>query len=168
MFVSSYSTFIQTNNSDKNIKQKVEQPSKSTESFSNKLKSSIGSVSYTTSNLPISYISQSQVLNNKNELEAQSKQLKEPQDKNQEKTQSLIGKYTAQNSLISAKSSYEAGSIKIFSVMRKPQVALNQTPSIENSLPNKPQEVADARELTMRHKMVNTYIANDNYYKVTA
>jgi len=167
MFVSSYNTYIQTNSSDKNTKQKVEEQNKASESFSSKLNSTISSLNYKTSNIPISYISQSQVLNNKNELEAQSRQLKEPKEKAKNEIKELINRYTSQNTLLNAKKSYE-GNSRIFSLMKKPKVAFDQTPSLEKTLPQKPPEVKEIRELNMRHKMVNTYLANENYYTVTA
>ena len=53
----------------------------------------------------------------------------------------------------------------MFSLFQKPHATLDQTPKLENTIPKEP---SDIKELNMRHKMVNTYIANDNYYKITA
>ncbi len=164
MFVSSYSTYIQTNGSNKSAKHEIEKQGKGSSSFSSKLLDGIGSVSYKTSNISINYISNTQVLNNQKELELQNQQLKNPQDNPQNILKENINRFTQQNSLKNAKNAYDNNS-KMFSLIRKPLIAFDQTPRLENRLPKEPQKII---ELNMRHKMVNTYIANDAYYKVTA
>lgn len=64
----------------------------------------------------------------------------------------------------SAKLAYVENS-SLFSLQIKPKVTLNQTPSINTSLSSKAQE---AQESILKNRMLNTYIANDNYYKITA
>ena len=110
-----------------------------------------------TSSIPIDYISKNVVLHNKQELEKQQSKLKDS-------TEEKVSRFSGKNSMINAKSAYERNA-KMFSLFNIPQVALNQTPSLQNSLPTEPMDI---KELNMRHTMVNTYIANDNYYKVTA
>jgi hypothetical protein len=167
MFVSSYSTYIQTNNSNKDAKQRVEKLDTKTQPLSTKINATLSQAIYKTPNIPVNYISQAQVNNNKKEIELQNRKLTDPNQEKKDNTKKLIDKFNIKNSLINAQVSYTANS-KMFSLIKKPHVAFNQTPSIENSLPKKPKEVKDIRELNLRHKMVNTYIANDNYYKVTA
>mgnify|MGYP000442045682 CR=1 FL=1 len=156
MFVSSYSTYIQTNSSDKTYRDRIEKPKVGQGSFSKEL-TKVSSELDTKTSSPINYISQKQVLHNKQELTRQENKL-------EDSIKDSINKFTNQNSLLSSRSAYESNS-KMFSLFKIPQVALNQTPSIDNTLPKEPRDI---KELNMRHKMVNTYIANDNYYKITA
>jgi len=164
MFVSSYSTYIQTNTSDKTAKQKVEKSSSEPKSFNFKANQSTSSGIAKSSTIPVNYISKSQVLNNKQELDYQKNQLQESQHKNIKQTKQNVNNFKVNNSLVNAKSAYESNS-KMFSLIMKPQSALDQTPKISKALPPKAQE---AKELSLKHLMVNTYLDNDNYYKVTA
>ncbi len=157
MFVSSYSTHINTNNSQKVSKQEFERQEADAKAFSSKLSAASQTPSLKNSSIPVNYISQSLVLNNKQELQKKQDDIKDTKKDD-------LHKFTQSNSVINAKSAYE-GNAKMFSLFKIPAVALNQTPSIENTLPKEPQDI---RELNMRHKMLNTYIANDNYYRVTA
>ncbi len=155
MFVSSYSTHIQTNNSDKVTKQALEKSY--TESFSSKIPSKVQTSSVINSNIPINYISQSLVLNNKQNLEDKKNEVKD-------KIKNDVNKFSKRNSLLNAKKSYEVNA-KRFSLLSIPNITLNQTPLTQNTLPKEPQEI---KELNLRHKMLNTYIANDKYFKVSA
>ena len=160
MFVSSYSTYIQTNTSDKVAKDRVGGTDGKSKSFSSKLVQNVHSGVVESSDLPVNYISKNLVLKNKQLLQNQKKYLDEPENS----TKELTNKFSLQNSLINAKDAYEKNSI-MFSLFQKPHATLNQTPKLEDTLPREP---SDIKELNMRHKMVNTYIANDNYYKITA
>ena len=164
MFVSSYSTFIQTNDSQKTAKNRVEKPSSDAKDFSVKLKENIGHVAYKTSNIPINHISQSQVFNNKQELDSQTKKLQDKNNKTTNTTKEMISKFNGKSSLMNLSSTYTSNTT-MFSLMRKPHTAFDQTPHIEKTLPEEPKDI---KELNMRHKMVNAYIANENYYRVTA
>ena len=156
MFVSSYSTYIQANTSDKAARQGVKRVDGESKSFKSSLEESISTANFESSNLPIDYISKNKVLNNK--------QLLENQNSLENTTKSLTDKFGLQNSLVGAKGAYESNS-KMFSLFQKPHATLDQTPKIENTLPKEPKDI---KELNMRYKMVNTYVANDNYYKITA
>lgn len=164
MFVSSYSTYINTNASDKAAKQRYDKSGAESKSFDSELSKKNSSLSFKSSNLPIDYISKSQFLHNKQELEFQKQQLQEPQNKTLNQTKEMMNKFSGQNSLLSAKSAYESNS-KMFSLFQKPHATLDQTPKTDKKLPLKTQE---AKENNLRHLMVNTYIANDKYYQVTA
>ena len=157
MFVSSYSTYIQTDTSDKINKQRVYKADSETKAFDSKLKENTSSIDFKKSNLPVDYISKKQVLSNKQQLNTSENSF-------QKKTKNLINKFTLQNSLINVNTAYTSNS-KMFSLLKKPHAILDQTPNIHNTLPKEPMDI---KELNMRHIMVNTYIANDNYYKVTA
>lgn len=157
MFVSSYSTFIQTNTTQKVAKDRVENSRIEPSSFNKILSKEIPATNIKSVQLPVDYISKSVVLNNKQELEKQ-------QNKQIDSQKNSLSAFTGQNSLINAKSAYESNS-KMFSLLKIPTTTLHQTPSLDSTLPAEPREM---KELNMRHKMVNTYLANDNYYKVTA
>jgi len=153
MFVSSYSTYVQPNTSDQTTRQRVEKLNDKSKSFESSLEKNLSATDFKSSNLPIDYVSNNKVLRNKQFLEDQSQQFNGTQNK-----------FSTQNSLINAKDAYENNS-KMFSLFKKPHAVLNQTPNIENTLPKEPKDI---KELNMRNLMVNTYISNDNYYKITA
>jgi len=151
MFVSSYNTYIATNPSDKSSTQRLESKSSSRESFESKLKEYSLLESNSTQNLPINYISNYKAFSNKQKL----------QDDFEDKE---TKKFTKINTLNSAKDAYGENS-KLFSLFLEPKLTQSQTPQIDKSLPS---ELQSAQEKQLRHTMVNTYLANDNYYKITA
>lgn len=155
MFVSSYNTYVHSNSSEKVQKEKEVQPSKSTYSrFANEQAQTTNqSLTLAKKELPLSYISNYKVMNNQQKLQDDT------QTKQTQKT-----KFTKITTLNSAKSAYTENST-LFASLRKPKVTLNQTHSINTTLPEKAQQ---AQELIMKRNMLNTYIANDNYYKITA
>ena len=157
MFISSYNTHVQINNSEKLSKERFERQNAAEKSFSSKLASTIQPSTLKSPSTPVDYISKGLVLNNKLELENQKNGIKDSKKNN-------LDNFTLKSSLLNAKTAYE-GNTKMFSLVKIPNVALNQTPSFEMSLPKEPQEI---KELHARHKMINTYIANENYYRVTA
>jgi hypothetical protein len=53
----------------------------------------------------------------------------------------------------------------MFPLLQKPKLTLNQTLKTDKKLP---QDTQKAKESIIRRDMINTYIANDNYYKITA
>jgi len=63
-----------------------------------------------------------------------------------------------------AKVAYTESS-QMFSLARKPKLAIGKNSSIDLNLPKEVQEV---KNTLSKRKMVNTYIENDNYYKITA
>lgn len=164
MFVSSYNTYIQTDNSTKESRQRVEKPSSSTESFGEKLtqKTSLSNVS--NSAAPIDYISRGQARSTKQELEFQKEQLKNSDKQAPQELKETISKFALHNSLNGAKNAYGT-SDKIYSLLPKQTTTIDQTPVMDRNLP---EEAYEAKELAMKHKMINTYIANENYYRVTA
>ncbi len=151
MFVSSYNTFIQTNTSQSNQRERVEKSKPSNNTFASKLLQNEVLESKNTKNIPISYISNYKAFSNKQKLEDTF------EDINKEK-------YTQINSINSAKVAY-ADNSKIFSLFLEPKATQHQTPQIDDKLSSNLQEL---QKTNMRHKMVNTYIANDKYYQITA
>ncbi|MEA1955273.1 MAG: hypothetical protein U9N02_02125 [Campylobacterota bacterium] len=151
MFVSSYSTYINSLTTDKTKKRDIEKSESQTD-FSSKLHQN---KTVLTSKLdiksPINYISNYKSFANKQKIE---EKLNFPQEQNLQKKE--IDKYKKINTITNAKSSYETNSQK-FSLLRVPHITLNQVQKNDEQLPIK-----------LQQNMVNTYIANDNYYKVTA
>lgn len=156
MYVSSYSTYVSNNTSEKILKERTQGLKENSSDFKNKLLSHKESSGITSSlqknQLPINYVSNYKVISNQQKL----------QDETSNATQST--KYIKMSNQNSAKLAYVENS-SLFSLQIKPKVTLNQTPSINTSLSSKAQE---AQESILKNRMLNTYIANDNYYKITA
>ena len=98
--------------------------------------------------IPLNYISNYKTLNNKQLLQQQSENAK-----NYSQT-----KFSKINKMNNAQSAY-SGSVKLFSLLPKPKIALIQTPKQPQNL---------QQNSAIKAKIVNTYIENDNYYKITA
>ena len=151
MYISSYNTYITPNSSDRIQKERSEEPFKKSQSFSKKLASQSLKTIDTSSRLPVNYISNYKVLNN---------QLRLKDDTFNDNR----AKFSKVKALVNSQSAYKEGA-SIFPLFTKPKIALNQTQEINKKMPKNAQE---AKETILKHTMVNTYIANDNYYKLTA
>ena len=151
MFVSSYNTYVSTNNSDRTSNQRVDKAKPSTGSFESKLEQSGVLESKNTQNLPITYISNYKAFSNKQKLQEQFQNKDEI-------------KYNKVNAMKNAQSAYKDNSV-MFSFLLEPQMTQSQTPQIDQKLPS---DLQKAQEQNMRHAMVNTYLANDKYYRITA
>lgn len=159
MFVSSYSTYISTNSSDKTDKQ----GSQTTKDFS-KLTAKAQEIPDTqlfNSKIPIDYISKSKTFNNKLEVQLQQHQLQNLNTKEIAKTKNIVTEFSNYSSLKNAKQAY-TDNAKIFSLFKMPQITLDQAPKIDKKAP------VDVQEKNLRNLMVNTYIQNDKYYQLTA
>lgn len=162
MFVSSYNTYIGTNSQNNGIK---ERSSTSKESPSFKPSLYPEEVAQNKSiNLPIDYVVNSKSFGNKLELDRQEQELEKYQDSELSKSKELTKEFVDKNSMKSAKLAYKEGS-NIFALLRKTHPAIDQTPTIDKNLPS---DIQDLKELNLRHVMVNTYLANDKYYQITA
>lgn len=159
MFVSSYSTFINTQTADKTHKEKATPSQKG--SYSRLATQELQNISQnetsktTKTQLPLNYISDYKVLNNQYKLLQESQSTQESKNKS---------KFTKISTLQSAQDAYVQNST-LFASLKKPKVALAQMPLLNAQLP---QESLKAQENILKITMVNTYIANDNYYKITA
>ena len=154
MFVSSYNTYINANTSQKTQKDKSQEYKNGSESFSEKLLSQSAKAIKASSAFPINYVSEYKVLNNQQRLQENMQN-----DANDKKVE-----FSKVKAITGAKVAY-ADNSKIFSLLLKPATTIDLTPKIDKSMP---QEAQKAKELIMRHMMVNTYVANENYYKITA
>ncbi len=146
MFVSSYSTYIDTTANKRVQNERVQGEKKSSQSFQNKLLVTPQKTLQAGSELPVNYISNYKSLNIK-------QQLLQEQEKSQNSDKMKFTKVSAQGN---AKVAYEENS-KMFSFLIKPKQTLSQTPDLMKS-----------KESFLRETMVNTYTANDNYYRITA
>jgi len=151
MFVSSFSTYINTESTARTQQNKVRESKNSTKSFETKLLSKTVKNVDTSPKFPINYISNYKSLNNQQKLQ------ENPQ--NSEKT-----KFLKLEAKTEAKNAYSNNS-KIFSLILPPRATLDQTPRIDKKLP---ENIQNIKEKNLRHTMVNTYISNENYYRVTA
>ena len=151
MFVSSFNTYISTNNSNKSEAYKDRELKSDSESFSSELSKSTVLKPYASTYLPIDYISNYKSFSNQQKLHEQI----------QNQNGGELKKLTVLNN---AKIAYEENT-KMFSLTKKPALTLTQTPKIDEKLPH---DVQEAKEKTLRHAMVNTYLANDKYYHITA
>jgi len=151
MFVSSYSTYISTNTSDKTDKYRAQSSKNDLNSFSKELSKSPILKSHINQTMPIDYISNYKSFNNQQKLQ----QLVKSQDELNLKNISTMN---------NAKVAYEDNS-KMFSLIKKPMASLSQTYNIDKKLPK---EIQDIQEKSLRLVMVNTYLSNDKYYQVTA
>ena len=152
MFVSSYNTYIDTNRLQKSKETQKEERQTDNSAFSKQLKFNPASLQKPTGNFPVNYISDYKVLNNQQKL----------QQDEQQNMQKL--KFSKIKAFDSAKTAY-TDNTKLFSLLIKPKATLDQTPKIDKKMPANAQE---AKESIMKHQMVNTYIANENYYRITA
>jgi|GEM_PF-957647 hypothetical protein len=163
MFVSSYNTYIHTNPSEKTSKERLAEK-KSDFSFTGKLLQQQNTDFEYTQNLPIDYISKSKAFSNKLTIQVQEQQLEHSEDASLQKPKELTKEYTTHKTLENAKKAY-AESVQIFSFFKKPQIVYNQSANILKKLPADVQEFKDKN---LRPVMVNTYLANDKYYQITA
>ena len=151
MYVSSFSTYINTESTAKTQQSRVSQSKSSVESFETKLLSKTVKNIDTSPKFPINYISNYKSLNNQQKLQ------ENPQSS--EKTKFL--KLEAQSE---AKNAY-SDNTKIFSFILPPSATLDQTPKIDKKLP---QDIQEIKEKNLRNTMVNTYLSNESYYRITA
>jgi len=74
--------------------------------------------------------------------------------------------FSSMKKLQDAQNAYTASSQSTFAFLSKPKNALATTPSTAPSA--LPQEAKTAKESFLRAEMVNTYVENENYYRITA
>jgi len=162
MFVSSYNTYIYTDNSNK-----ISKDSKETEYKKEKLKSFQHSLLKATNkkitqNPPaqINYISQGQVNYNKKILELQQQKDLNVEENLYKKSIDSSKKFNKSSSIQNASKKYSATTQK-FSTFKKSKVVFNQ--SINNNI-DTPKKIQDIIEQNKRDLMVSTYNENNNYY----
>ncbi|MEA2099354.1 MAG: hypothetical protein U9P72_04405 [Campylobacterota bacterium] len=161
MFVSSYSTFIPNDTTNKTTKLNQEKGKVEKSSFSSKLLSASAKNIGNVKSLPINYLLSNRAFDNKQELNYQRLVYENKEDIN---TKELTTLFTKRHSIIDAKTAYTSNS-EMFSFLQEPKVTLSQTPVIDSK---EPMEIQEIKEKNLRHTMVNTYLENDKYFQITA
>ncbi len=156
MFVSSYSTYLHTNTTDKNAKKVGSSESTSNKSFNVKNLDDSQNTTRTLVNTPVNHQSNHQFLRTKAKIQQQAEQ---------DNQTNQTTKFKTMNSQIKASSAYTANST-MFSLIPKNKLTLKHNTQAINQ--NLPQEIKDIKESFLKIKMVNTYISNNNYYQITA
>ena len=164
MFVSSYSTYISSNSSQKNSATKTHSSEVKSDLFSSKIPKSVKTSSLLKPTISANYISQERSTYNKQLIELKQNNIQNEKKEDFKTANNSTKNFSLSASLLSARVAYSSNS-KMFSLLRKPVATLNQTPTLDTTLPKNVQEI---QEKNMRNLMVNTYLANDNYYKITA
>lgn len=157
MFVSSYNTYIHTNKSQATEKQ-VQDREKQTTSFSTRLFQKSSTQALESSASSVDYIAKNNAFWQKVELQRHQNDTLGKDFL--EKTKQFEG----QKKLSSAKQAYAEGT-KFFSLSPKQVNSLDLTPKIDKKLPD---DIKELKEQMIRNLMINTYVANDRYYKITA
>lgn len=146
MFVSSYNTYIDTSTTKNTHNRRATDAKNPSDSFSTKLQTLETSNIVLSKKLPINYISNYKAIYNRQQMDHQ--------ELTQNKAKTTFAKVSAMGN---AKVAYEENA-KTFSFLLKPKVTLNQTPK----------ELPNTKISSLKQSIVNTYIENDNYYKITA
>lgn len=150
MFVSSYSTFIHNININKTkptTETRFDEKQKSNFKIDLENQNAKVLTSKPDTNTPINYISNYKAFANKQKLQEDEKTFTSKKD---------TEKFSSINSLKNAKESYEVNS-KMFPRVRIPHITLSNVAQDDIQLPK-----------ALQHTMVNTYINNEKYFKITA
>jgi len=164
VFVSSYSTYVASNTSDKTLKVNTEREKEGKSSFSSKLLSASKVNTKAFNSFPVDYVITNKTFGNKQQLEFQQQAIENRETNDSTNTKKLTEIFSKQNLLLDAVSSYSANT-KMFSLRQKPQATISQTPIINTKQPTENQEL---QVNNLRHIMVNTYQENDKYYQAIA
>lgn len=147
MFVGSYSTYIDTATTKNTPHRRVDDAKKSSDvSFRNKLQTLESGTLVATQKLPINYISNYKALYNRQQMQHQ--ELTNNRAKTTFDKVSAMGK---------AQVAYRENATT-FSLFIKPKITLTPVPK----------ELPKTKASPIKQAMINTYIANENYYKITA
>jgi cell fate (sporulation/competence/biofilm development) regulator YlbF (YheA/YmcA/DUF963 family) len=150
MFVTSYSTYIDTSKTDRLKKDRDVKDKAYSQSFAKKLSQSIVTPR-TIENLPIDYISNYKAFNNKQKLNYNFKN-------------ENLKKYIKTSTQLNAQTTYKQNS-RVFSLILKPLTTLSQTPKIDKKLSNDLQEL---KEQLIRKDMISAYKSNESFFNITA
>ena len=159
MYVASYNTYIAPLNVSEQTEFKKTEKGRESSTFALETKPDAPFLKPST--LPVDYVAKNSGFWQKYELQRQMQE----QQKQGEKFQDATQLFTRASTLQHAKEVY-THPLKTFSLYPKPHAkAIDQTPKIDERLSPQAHEF---KELQMRRTMINTYVANDTYYKITA
>ncbi|DAB29240.1 MAG TPA: hypothetical protein CFH84_10615 [Sulfurimonas sp. UBA12504] len=152
MFVTSYTTYVQTNTQNK-APQSKEYDSKNSSEFTTKFSQKTAETVVQKPAVPLDYISKNNTFYTKlaleQNLDEQSKQTKE-----------LSNKFTQQSVLIDTKNAYTQ-TPKATYFFKEAYNSFTKTQPIDAKTLDQTQEL---QKKQMRKLMINTYTANENYY----
>lgn len=165
MFVSSFSTYVDTNRSNKIQKQDSKTVEERSKVFSSLLEKKSYLALESSVTKPLNYIQTPTTQYNQQRIQIQQNLLKDSSKSSE--TAKNLNATKALNAQISSSAAPIAymDNTQLFSLMKKAHVPLNQTPTID---PKAPKELQDAKENALRSVMIKTYTSNDFYYKITA
>ena len=148
MFVSSYNTYLTQKPSTKIEENAQKKATKGfltqKQPFATQLQKGVSA----SIKIPINYISNYKSLHNQQLLQQQNS-LNEEYSKT---------KFSKINKMTKAENAYNEN-LQLCSLLQKPKIALVAEPRISKKL---------EQNNAIKQKFINTYIANDNYYKITA
>lgn len=148
MFVSSYNTYITHKPSPKVDESTQKEYQKSSLYENRSFATELDKIVSSSTKIPLNYISNYKALNNQQLLQQQGELNKDY----------VKAKFSKINKINNAQTAYSENA-KLFTFSQKPKVALLQEPKIPQKL---------EQNALIKQNFINTYIANDNYYKVTA
>ncbi|MDD2790846.1 MAG: hypothetical protein PHU40_09315 [Sulfurimonas sp.] len=152
MFVSSYTTYVQTNTQNK-VPQQKEYDSKNSSEFAIKFSQQTPESLQQKSAAPLDYISKNNTFYTKlileKNLDEQSKQTKE-----------LTNKFTQQSVLQDAKNAY----VQLPKATSFFKETLNSFTKTQESDATSLDQTQELKEKNIRKSMINTYTANEDYY----
>ncbi|MDA7817631.1 hypothetical protein N9A28_05530 [Sulfurimonas sp.] len=151
MFISTYNTYINTNTSDKSIKDRFDHQKDSAQTFKSQLAKSTIAQPKTLNNLPVDYVSNNKSFQVQHKLQEQTKN-------------SFEVKFQKVNAMKSAAAAYIENTT-MFSYMKKPSSPIAKANKEDLY---SPQNIQEIKEEKLRFTMINTYISNDKYYQITA
>ena len=154
MFVSAYSTYLNTSSINKTTKEKVISLPSKPFSLNETLKSGL-ETSKLLQDTPVNYLSHNKVISTKQRIYQQLEQ---------NSAQKNIETFTNINSQIHAPTTYTENT-KMFPLTLREQLTLKGKEPVDKTLPKELQEL---KESNLKTLMVNTYIENDKYYQITA
>ena len=141
MFVTSYNTYIDTPNTKNIHNRRATDKHNPSDTFSSRLQGvETPTELIATKKLPVNYISNYKALYNRQQMQHQN---------------NAKMRFTKGSAMGNAKVAYEENA-HTFSLLIKPKVTLSQTPK----------ELPKANSI--RQSVINTYLTNENYYKITA
>lgn len=154
MFVSAYNTYLNTSSVNKTTKEKDTFIPSKPFSLNDSLKSGF-STSKLHQDTPVNYLSHNKIISTKQRIYQQLEH---------NSAQKNIEKFTNINSQMHAPATYTENT-KMFPLTLREQLTLKSKEPVDKTLPKELQEL---KESNLKTLMVNTYIANDKYYKITA
>ncbi len=141
MFVSSYNTYVHPNSNDRTPKTKQNKTAQTSETFATNFLNAPALPKKLAFKTPINYLQSANAFNNKQKLQ---------QDLALQQGLLNAKRFNSSSAIKNAKSAYAANST-MFSIVPKPKQALTQTAIIKH-----------------QQSAINTYLANDKYYQITA